>query len=53
MSAIEIIAIVVVCCIIASFPILFNLFGNEDRCGHTNWERLVAWFKNKFRKDNK
>ena len=44
----EIVAVVIVGCIIASAPIMYHLFGKEGPCGQTNWQKLVKWFKEKF-----
>lgn len=48
----EIVAVIVVGCIILSFPLLYNLFGKEYKkegeCGtETLWDRIVAKFKKK------
>lgn len=46
MSAIEIIAIVVVCLFILSGPVLFYFHGYENGCGKTRWQLLKEkWFK--------
>lgn len=38
----------IVIAIICSFPIMFNLFGKEDQCGRTLWDKIKAKFtKNK------
>lgn len=42
MSAPEIIAICVVGLFIVSCPILFNIFGKEDGCGWSLWDRWKA-----------
>lgn len=41
MTTPEIIAIVVVGLFLISGPILFNLFGKEDGCGNTLWDKLT------------
>lgn len=42
----EILAIVIVCLLIVSAPILYYFFGWEDRCGRTRWELLFKKKKN-------
>ena len=41
MTTPEIIAVVVVGLFLISCPIAFNLFGKEDRCGNTLWDKLT------------
>lgn len=38
----EILAIVIVGLFIISCPIAYNLFGKEDACGRTLWDKLFS-----------
>lgn len=39
-NATELTAIIVSFSIILSFPFLYRLFGKEDKCGRTLWDKI-------------